>query len=91
MNIPQITSIDTAIKIYYSYSVIGNKEITQLFGKLSSATLARLKQLVKAEMDKRDILSYGIYKVNTVVAYLVWGIDVFDLEKRRKKLRELAL
>lgn len=91
MNIPPITSIDNALKIYYSHSELGNKEIAALFGRLSSATISRLKKMVKGEMAKGDMLSYGIYKVNTVVAYNVWGIDVFDLEQRRKKLKELNL
>jgi hypothetical protein len=91
MNIPQITSLDAALTIYYSHSEIGNKEITALFGRLSSATVARLKATVKDEMMKRDMFSYGMYKVNTAVAFDVWGIDVVDLEKRRKKLKELSL
>ena len=91
MHIPRITDIDTALKVYYSFSEIGNKEITALFGSLSSATVSRLKRAVKDEMTKQDMLSYGANKVNTSVAYSVWGIDVADLEKRRKKLRELAL
>lgn len=91
MNVPPITSIENALRLYYTHSEFGNKEIVQLFGKLSTATIARLKKIVKGEMEKRDMFSYGIYKVNTVVAYAVWGIDVFDLEKRIKKLKELAL
>jgi len=91
MNIPQITSIDEALRIYYSHSEIGNKEITSLFGRLSSATISKLKRSAKEEMDKQDKLSYGMYKVNTNVAYSAWGIDVADLEKRRKKLQDLKL
>lgn len=90
-NIPRITNIDEALRIYYTYSEIGNKDIMNLFGRLSSATVSRLKRAVKEEMGKRDILSYGLYKINTSVAYGVWGIDIADLEKRRKKLRELEL
>jgi hypothetical protein len=91
MNIPKITSIDEALKIYYSNAEIGNKEIVSLFGRLSSATITRLKKSVKVEMERRKILSYGMYKVNTGVAFDIWGIDVDDLEKRRKKLKELNL
>lgn len=91
MNIPQITSIENAIKIYYSYSELGNKEITGLFGRLSSATIAKLKKSVKAEMDKEDILSYGLNKINTKTAYSVWGLDIADLERRMKKLKEFNL
>ena len=91
MNIPQITSINETLKIYYSNPEIGNKEIVSLFGRLSSATISRLKKSVKIEMDKRNILSYGLHKVNTGVAFDIWGIDVNDLEKRRKKLDDLKL
>jgi len=91
MNIPQIVSINEALRIYYSYSEIGNKEIIVLFGRISSATISKLKKLAKDEMVKRGVISYGMYKVNTSVALSVWGIDVEDLEKRRKKLKALEL
>ncbi|MCL2663905.1 MAG: hypothetical protein FWE83_11360 [Oscillospiraceae bacterium] len=91
MNIPQITSIDNALKIYYNYSEIGNKEIKSLFGKLSSATVSRLKRAVKDKMNEADIPSYGMHKINTILAFDTWGINVFDLESRWKKINELNL
>jgi len=91
MNIPTITSIENALQIYYKYSEIGNNEINVLFGKLSSATLAKLKKVVKAEMDNQNKFSYGRNKINTKIAYNVWGIDITDLEERRNKLRSLDL
>ena len=91
MNIPQITSIDNALRIYYHYAEIGNKEIADLFGKRSSATILRLKKMAKTQMSEKGVLSYGANKVNTEVAFEVWGIDIKDLEKRKKKIRELDL
>ena len=91
MNIPQITSIDNALKIYYTHSEIGNREIASLFGRMSSATTAKLKKLARDEMIRKDRQSYGMYKVNTGIAYDVWGIDVDDLERRRRKLKTLEL
>jgi ribosomal protein L15 len=91
MNIPKITSIENALKIYYTNSEIGNKEITELFGRHSSTTVSRLKKIVKDEMKEKNILSYGMYKINTSVAFTVLGIDINDLEKRMKKIKELAL
>ena len=91
MNIPKIISIDEALKIYYINSEIGNKEILSLFGRLSSATVAKLKKLVKEEMINQGKFSYGLNKINTSVAFDVWGIDVTDLERRRKKLKALEL
>ena len=91
MNIPQITNIDTALAIYYNHVEIGNKEIKKLFGARSSATVARMKREVKTVMDRNGISSYSAYKINTIIAYQVWGIDVVDLEKRKQKITELNL
>jgi len=91
MNIPQITSIDTALEVYYKHTEIGNREIKALFGNLSSAIVCKLKKVVKAEMNKQGVYSYGANKVNTAVAFDVWHINVYDLEKRREKLRKLNL
>ena len=91
MNIPKITNIETALKVYYNNSELGNKEITELFGNRSTATVSRLKKIVKSEMTKKNMYSYGMNKINTNVAFTVWGIDINDLEKRMKKLKELAL
>jgi len=91
MYIPTITSIDNALKIYYENGEIGNEEIKCLFGNRSSATISKLKKEVKAEMTKKGVPYFNANKVNTVVAFSVWGIDVVDLEKRRKKIKELSL
>jgi hypothetical protein len=91
MNIPQITDIDTALSIYYRQSEIGNREIKTLFGKHSSATINKLKRLVKAEMIEKGIRSYTAHTVNTAIAFIVWGINIDDLEKRKAKLQKLGL
>lgn len=91
MNIPQITNIDTVIKIYYSYTEIGTKEMTQLFTRHSKSTINRLKKIAKKQMIQENVYSYGMYKVNTECAYKSWGIDIQDLEKRRNKLQKLGL
>jgi len=91
ISVPQITSIDNALMIYYNNREIGNKEIKILFGNLSSATVSRLKKAARDKMIEADTLSYGMHKINTHIAFNAWGIDVPDLESRRKKLRELNL
>ena len=91
MYIPSITSIENALKIYYENAEIGNQEIKILFGSRSSATISRLKKLVKIEMVKKEMPTFNAYKVNTVIAYDVWGIDISDLENRMKKIKELSL
>ena len=91
MYIPTITSIENALKIYYENAEIGNKEIKILFGNRSTATISKLKRLAKGEMIKNDVPTFGVNKVNTAIAYKAWGIDIVDLEERRKKLKELSL
>jgi len=91
MNIPRISSYDTAIRIYYEHVEIGNSEITELFGKLSPATISKLKKLVIENMYTKGIISYQKYNVNTRAAYVTWGIDIEDLEQRKSKLEELRL
>jgi len=91
MYIPTITSIETALKVFYENAELGNREIKELFGSRSSATVAKLKKLVKAEMGKREMPSFGFYKINTAIAFEIWGINIADLEQRRKKIKELSL
>jgi hypothetical protein len=91
INIPQITDISTVIKTYYLFPEIGNKEIKLIFGNKSSATVSKLKKLAKKSMYENNVLTHGLYKVNTESAYRAWGIDIKDLEKRMKKLHELNL
>ena len=91
MNIPPITSFENALQVYYAHSELGNAEITTLFGRRSSATVSRLKRIVRDEMRTRGIFSYSANRVHTATAFEVWGIDVRDIEKRMKKIKELAL
>jgi len=91
MRIPEITSVDNTLRIYYNKRELNNKDITSLFGKLSSATIAKLKKIVKEKMIEDNIPSYGTYTINTNVAFDVWGIDVADLESRWKKISKLKL
>ena len=91
MNIPSISSIENALKIYYGNSELGNKEVTALFGRRSSATICKLKRIVKDDMNARGVPSYGANKVNTALAFEVWGLDICDLEKRLQKRKKLNL
>ncbi|MGN0107751.1 MAG: hypothetical protein ACI4A5_08650 [Hominilimicola sp.] len=91
MRVKPFKDIDTALRIYYTYPEIGNKEIKELFGVSNTRTLARYKKDVRQAQTERGVLTSQMHTVNTEVAYAVWGIDVIDLEKRRNKLRELGL
>lgn len=85
-----IADIDTALRIYYQYPEITNKEISELFGGLSRASALAYKRRVQDEQAKRDIKTHQKFAVNTVVAYEVFGIDIDDLERRKAKLKKLG-
>lgn len=87
----KIKDFDTALRVYYANPEIGNKEMVELFGSMSTATKTRLKKEVKDEMAKRGVKSFRDHTVNTKVAYEVWGIDITEIEKRRAKLIKLGL
>lgn len=85
-----ITSMETAIRIYYTYPELENKHIKELFGIAAQSALARYKKPVLEAQAEQGVRTMRSHAVNTEVAYKVWGIDVHDLEKRRKKLKELG-
>jgi len=86
-----IKNLDTAIRIYYENTEIGNPEIRELFGNLANSTILHMKNEVLKEMTERKTPRFRYHTVNTEVAFEVWGIDVSDLEKRRSKLIKLGL
>ncbi|MBP3360061.1 MAG: hypothetical protein J6N52_04345 [Clostridia bacterium] len=91
MRVKRITSIDTALRIYYMFTEIGNKEIRELFGIKAQDCLVRYKEEVRKQQAAEGVLTNCAHTVNTRIAYKVWGIDVEDLEKRRSKLKKLGL
>ena len=92
MKVKAFQSIDTALKIFYTYPEIGNKQLRELFGEnTSSATIERYKKAVREKQAERNILTNGCYTINTEVAYEVFGIDISDLERRRSKLIKLGM
>lgn len=88
-----VSHFDTALRIYYGHFEIGNAEITQLFGlsKTSRATVTRLKKEVQQRMSESGIKSLRKGYVDTKLAYEVWGLNVVEMEKGRKKLISLGL
>ncbi len=87
---PQLTSIETALEVYYSRPELSNSDIRLLFGeKLSSATISRLKAKVREQMAAENVPVWNSQCINTETAFKAWGLDVTNLENRLKKLREL--
>lgn len=85
-----VQNVSVALKIYYSTYYIGNSEIKAIFG-VGDNTAIRLKKQVQAAEIERNIVQAVPFKVNTKLAFEVWGIDVQELEHNRKKLQDLGL
>lgn len=90
MRVRYPSDIRYAIELYYSQPCIGNKEIKQLFGGCSSATVCRLKKIALNKMAEKNIMPWTAYSIDTETAYEAWGLDIADLENRYKKLKKLS-
>ncbi len=89
---PEVADTEAAIRHYYGTGYIGNKEMREIFGeRISKATLAKLKKVVRTTEEERNIPEVVPHKVNAEVAYEVWGIDTEKLVRNRQKLIKLGL
>lgn len=91
VRIPQITSLETAIRLYYEHTELSNSDIKELFGECSSATISRLKAIVRERMAEEKTPVWSANNVNTKIAYSTWELDINDLEQRYKKIKDLFL
>ncbi len=90
VRIPSITSIDTAVRLYYEKTELSNRDIKMLFGSNhSSTTIAKLKNLVRERVAAENIPCWNAQNVPTRTAYECWGLNINDLEMRMHKLNEL--
>ena len=96
LSVPRLADFETVLKIYYENTEIGQQKIKELFvpdkGKcISSATVRRLFLAAEAEEVKRGTMKWSSHRVNTRIAFEVWGIDIEDVERRKKKLDKLFM
>lgn len=89
VRIPQLVSLETAIRLYYSRIELSNNDIRELFGKLGSATVVKLKKKARQVMQERGRMAWNAQLVNTEDAFTAWGLDIADLERRHKKIQSM--
>jgi len=89
VRIPKITSIETAVRLYYENAELSNANVKELFGNHSTATITKLKNLVRERVITENIPVWNAANVPTKVAYEVWGLNINDLEYRLEKLNKL--
>ncbi len=90
VRIPNINSLEIVIKKYYEKVELANSDVREIFDVRSSATVAKLKKIVQEKMIEQGVACWNTQRVNTAVAYQVWGLDISDLERRYKKLKEFS-
>ncbi len=89
VRVPQITSVKTAIRLFYEKIEIGNQDILTLFGKMGGRKILLLKRAAKEQMDEDEVPNMNALYVNTKSAYKAWGLDIKDLKERYRELKKL--
>ncbi len=89
VRIPQISSIETALRLYYSKIELSTTDVKNLFGGVSDTVAWKLKKKAKELMTERGTTIWNARNVNTEVAYESWGLNIADLERRQEKLKKL--
>ena len=84
----KITSIETAVQIYYTFPELGTDEVIRLFG-CSKATATRLKKRARDRQIREGIITFSDANVNTKTAYKEWGLDISELERRLVRYRRI--
>ena len=88
---PNIKNIDLAVRLYYEKFELGSADIRAIFDAKSTATVTKLKKMVREEMAKSGRLAWDPYSVPTDMAFTAWGLDINDLERRRRNLIKLGV
>lgn len=86
VRVPKPKSIELAIRIYYENIILTNSDIKKLFGRISNATIIKLKNIARDNMAQKGKIPYNATVVDTYSAYEAWGLDIKDLEHRYKKI-----
>lgn len=90
VRIPLIKSVETAVRIYYAYPQMGNKQIVELFGSIGHSRITALKELAQGLTRERNGMLRDERSVKTSDAYEAWGLDIGELERNLRKLQKLG-
>ena len=85
-------NIPIAVRYYYEKISLSNSDIKAIFNIKSDSTAIKKKQEVIdyfAGTDENPIHSIS-RRLDTWRAFEAWGLDISELEKRFKKLRQLG-
>lgn len=84
-----IKSPAAAIRAYYEKEAISNKDILEIFGQMSSSTVAEMKKAVRVVERERNIPIFQDRYVHTDTAFEVWGVNIKTVESKFKMISRL--
>lgn len=83
------TDIGKLIRIYYENIELSGDDIREIYPGISRSSVDKLKKKAFNAMSEKKVLQWVPHKVNTECAYIAWGLDIADLERRYAKLQRL--
>lgn len=78
----------TMLEMYYTKVELSTEDIKKLFS-CSRSTAEKLKKEARAQMVKDNRMAWDSRCVITASAFIAWGIDIEDVEKRALKISAL--
>ena len=88
--IPRISSVKTAVQIFYQYNELGINETCNLFA-CGRSKAGQLKAYANAFAISNGTIPRCNSYVNTDAAYEAWGLNISSLEARLKKAEKLNI
>ena len=81
-------NIETAIQMFYGKYMLDSKDISEMFGGISKTSITKLKNKARVKMIEKNVPIIDNRHVDTNAAFEAWGLDITDLERRYKKMKE---
>lgn len=80
--------IGKLIRIFYENIELGSDEIREMYDGISKSAIQTLKKKARKVMVTNDVMPWDANKVNTESAFVAWGLEIADLERRYAKLQK---
>ena len=90
VNVPQVRSIEKAIRVFYEKRELTTTDIMDLFG-VSRSKACVLKKRGLEEQVEKGVPLWNSRAVDTASAFRSWGLDIDEMENSLRKLRKLGL
>lgn len=89
VRIPNPTSLEKAVSLYYTKLALRSEDIQDLFGEMSKTRIQKLKSLARNKMHEANVKVFDSTSVSTKEAYEAWGLSIEDIEHRIKSLKRI--